>query len=43
MTRFAATALALSLLAGCATHPALREADALARRGEHEGAWRLLR
>ncbi|RTL20323.1 MAG: general secretion pathway protein GspD [Burkholderiales bacterium] len=31
------------LLTACATHPALREADVLARRGEHESAWRLLR
>lgn len=42
MTR-ALTLLLLLLLAACAGHPALREADLLARRGEHEGAWRLLR
>ena len=43
MIRASANALLLLLLAACATHPALREADTLARRGEHEGAWRLLR
>ncbi|MFG6442143.1 secretin N-terminal domain-containing protein [Roseateles sp. LKC17W] len=42
MKRLSALALAL-LLAACAGNPALREADTLARRGEHEGAWRLLR
>ncbi|MCE4538051.1 general secretion pathway protein GspD [Pelomonas sp. P7] len=45
MTRIAAFALAALpalLLAACAANPALREADALARRGEHESAWRLL-
>ena len=42
MTRLLALVLVL-LLAACATHPALREADTLARRGEHEAAWRLLR
>lgn len=40
----AVTAIAAVLmLSACATHPALRDADTLARRGEHEGAWRLLR
>ncbi|MBI3347308.1 MAG: general secretion pathway protein GspD [Burkholderiales bacterium] len=43
MIRASATALLLLLLTACAANPALREADALARRGEHEGAWRLLR
>jgi general secretion pathway protein D len=43
MTRTVATALVLLLLAACAANPALREADTLARRGEHDGAWRLLR
>jgi general secretion pathway protein D len=43
MTRLPILALCLPLLlAACAGHPALREADTLARRGEHEGAWRLL-
>ncbi|MBW8844299.1 MAG: general secretion pathway protein GspD [Burkholderiales bacterium] len=42
MIRLLALALVL-LLAACATHPALREADVLARRGEPEAAWRLLR
>ncbi|MFG6460076.1 secretin N-terminal domain-containing protein [Roseateles sp. DXS20W] len=42
MSRLLIVTLAL-LLSACATHPALREADTLARRGEHEGAWRLLR
>ncbi|WP_457428204.1 hypothetical protein, partial [Roseateles sp. P5_E7] len=44
MIRPVATALLLLLLlAACAGHPALRDADTLARRGEHDGAWRLLR
>ena len=42
MTRALAIVLLL-LLAACAANPALREADSLARRGEHEAAWRALR
>jgi general secretion pathway protein D len=42
MSRVPVIALVL-LLAACASHPALREADVLARQGEHESAWRLLR
>lgn len=42
MSRLPVVALLL-LLAACASHPALREADVLARQGEHESAWRLLR
>jgi general secretion pathway protein D len=44
MTRALALLLVVCvLLTGCATNPARREAEALARRGEHENAWRLLR
>lgn len=42
MSRVPVIALVL-LLAACASHPALREAEVLARQGEHESAWRLLR
>jgi len=42
MSRLSALAIAL-LLTACAANPALREADALDRRGEHESALQLLR
>ncbi|MFG6489835.1 secretin N-terminal domain-containing protein [Roseateles sp. BYS78W] len=45
MTRLPALALVIALVLGLAAcaNPALREADTLARRGEPEAAWRLLR
>jgi len=45
MTRLPAIALVIALVLGLAAcaNPALREADTLARRGEPEAAWRLLR
>ncbi len=42
MNRLTVLVLLLLMLTACAA-PALREADTLSRRGEHEGAWRLLR